>query len=98
MKAKKILLVFLSILFFGVSSFVLASCGLISSEVPTVEPTVDTTEEPHIHEWDEGKITKKATCITNGEKTYKCSGCEEIKVDAITATGHDYKERVLEPT
>ena len=80
MKGKKILVVFLSILFFGVSSFALASCDLI----PSVEPTV----EPHVHEWDEGEITKEATCITNGEKTYKCSGCEKIKVDVITATGH----------
>ena len=44
------------------------------------------------HSWDDGKVTKKATCIAKGEKTFTCTGCGETKIESIPATGkHDYK-------
>lgn len=49
------------------------------------------TEEPeHEHTWNEGEITTKATCTTDGVKTYKCTECGETKTEAIAATGHSY--------
>ena len=48
----------------------------------------------HTCDWDEGTVTKKATCTTDGEKTYSCTveGCTKTKVETIPATGHSYDE------
>ena len=42
------------------------------------------------HDWDEGTVTKEATCSVPGEKTYHCKrdGCNETKVEQILAA-HD---------
>ena len=45
-------------------------------------------EQEHVHLYDQGTITKNATCIEEGEITYKCSGCDETKVESIQALGH----------
>lgn len=37
----------------------------------------------HEHEWDEGTITKEATCSEEGEKTYTCSTCRKTKTEVI---------------
>ena len=34
------------------------------------------------------KVTKKATCTTDGALTYTCSRCNETKTETIKATGH----------
>ena len=39
------------------------------------------------HSWDEGKITKAATCAVAGVKTYTCTKCKTVKTEAIPATG-----------
>ena len=39
------------------------------------------------HSWDEGKITKVATCAVAGVKTYTCTKCKTVKTEAIPATG-----------
>lgn len=44
----------------------------------------------HEHSWDQGKITKEATCILEGIKTYTCRGCEDKKEEKIPALGHNY--------
>ena len=44
------------------------------------------------HSWDEGKVTKKATCTEDGEKTYTCTVCNTTKTKVIPATGHQHKE------
>ena len=48
----------------------------------------------HTCDWDEGKVTKEATCTTDGEITYSCTveGCTKTKVETIPATGHSYDE------
>lgn len=33
------------------------------------------------HSWNEGEVTKKATCKTKGEKTFKCSRCGDTKTE-----------------
>ena len=40
------------------------------------------------HSWDNGKITKEATCTENGEKVYTCTTCQKTKVEVIASTGH----------
>lgn len=44
------------------------------------------------HVWDEGKVTKEATCTEDGVKTYTCTVCGETKTEAIPATGHSFGE------
>ena len=43
------------------------------------------------HTWDEGVVTKAASCTEKGVKTYSCTGCKTTKTDEITATGHENK-------
>ena len=47
------------------------------------------------HTWDEGKITKEATCSETGVKTYTCSRCGGTKTEEIPNTKHDYEEHVV---
>lgn len=35
------------------------------------------------HKWDAGQVTKEATAAENGEITYTCSVCKEIRTEAI---------------
>lgn len=43
------------------------------------------------HNWDVGKVTKNATCTTNGTKTFTCTVCESTKTEEIPTTGHENK-------
>lgn len=42
------------------------------------------------HEYDEGKITKEATCKEEGVKTFTCKLCENEKTEAISLVEHTY--------
>ena len=42
------------------------------------------------HKWDEGVVTKEATCTEAGEKTYTCTVCNATKTEKIEAAGHKY--------
>ena len=44
------------------------------------------------HSWDNGKVTKEATCTEDGEKTYTCTVCNTTKTEVIPAIGHQHKE------
>ena len=44
------------------------------------------------HKWDDGKVTKEATCSENGEKTYTCKSCGDKKTSSIDAKGHKYDD------
>ena len=49
------------------------------------------TKRNHVqHMWDEGIVTKKATCKNTGEKTYTCTVCKETKTETIAKT-NDHK-------
>lgn len=51
------------------------------------------------HKYDEGIVTKKPTCTAEGEKTYTCTLCEEMKIESISLKDHTYKETITkEPT
>lgn len=43
------------------------------------------------HTWDNGKVTKKATCKEEGVTTFTCSGCKTTKTEKIAIlTTHTY--------
>lgn len=44
------------------------------------------------HTFDEGVITKAATCTEEGKKTFTCTVCRETKEETIAATGHQRTE------
>ena len=44
------------------------------------------------HSWDAGKVTTKATCTEEGEKTFTCSICGDEKTEKVSATGHQHTE------
>ena len=63
----------------GKQNIVCDSCGAV----------VDTKTIPAAgHKWNEGTVTKEATCTEAGEKTYTCDVCGETKTEAIPAAGH----------
>ena len=43
------------------------------------------------HTWNEGVVTKGATCTEPGEKTFTCNVCKATKTETINATGHKYE-------
>ena len=52
------------------------------------------------HSWDAGKVTTKATCTEEGEKTFTCTICGNTNTKKVNATGHRYGayKVVKEPT
>ena len=44
------------------------------------------------HNWGEWKVTKKATCSSQGSRTRICARCDEVETKAIPTTGHSYGE------
>ena len=43
------------------------------------------------HTYDTGKVTKKATCVKTGVKTYTCKKCGTTKTEKLDKTAHSYK-------
>ena len=65
-----------------------------------LELYVKSTDAPHVHTWDEGKVTTEPTCTKAGVKTYTCTVCKETKTEAIAALGHKWDDGKVttEPT
>ncbi|MBQ6165134.1 MAG: hypothetical protein IJK23_11725 [Clostridia bacterium] len=70
---------------------------IVAEEQPAEEETTSapeieepTTKPEHVHTWNKGKVTKKATCETDGVKTYTCTECGEKKKEIIPALGHAF--------
>lgn len=55
-------------------------CGTVITEQESIPATG--------HTWDNGKVTKEATCTENGEKIYTCITCQKTKTEVLTSTGH----------
>lgn len=55
-------------------------CGTVITAQKTVAATG--------HSYNNGKVTKSATCTNAGTKTYTCTVCGETKTETIPATGH----------
>ena len=47
------------------------------------------------HEYDEGVITKEATCLEEGEKTYTCKLCQKEKKEVVPLSDHKYDNGVI---
>ena len=45
-------------------------------------------EPAHVHTWNDGEVTKEATCTEKGVKTFTCTKCGETKTEEIAALGH----------
>lgn len=43
------------------------------------------------HVWDAGKVTKNATCLAKGIKTFTCTICKTTRTEEIPVTGHENK-------
>ncbi len=43
------------------------------------------------HVYDSGKVTKKATCLTEGQKVYTCKSCKTTKKETIKKTDHSFE-------
>ncbi|MBQ8028843.1 MAG: hypothetical protein IJ262_05505 [Clostridia bacterium] len=41
------------------------------------------------HKWNDGVVTKEASCIANGEKTYTCSVCTQTYTETLPKVAHD---------
>ena len=53
--------------------------------------SVCSKEESAAHTWNKGVVTKKPTCMTEGEKTYTCTGCGFTKSEVVPkSTTHTY--------
>ena len=65
-----------------------------------LELYVKTSDTPHVHTWDEGKVTTEPTCTEKGVKTYTCTVCKETKTEAVAALGHKWDDGKVttEPT
>ena len=50
------------------------------------------------HQWNDGVVTKAATCTEAGEKLYTCTVCNKTKAETIEATGHDWNETTTPAT
>ena len=42
------------------------------------------------HKWDGGKVTKAATCVSAGTKTYTCTVCGATKTESLPLTNHSW--------
>lgn len=47
-------------------------------------------ESTAAHSWNEGKVTKKATCQETGTKELTCTGCKTTKTETVAKTKHTY--------
>ena len=52
------------------------------------EESLETLTVEGEHSWDEGTVTKEATCTEDGEIVYTCTVCGETYTEVIPATGH----------
>lgn len=79
-----------------------AENGTVSFVFPTLSPTFyqpETIEPGHVHKWNNGEITKKATCKEEGVKTYRCTSCGTVKTETIAKlTTHSYAEKLTPAT
>ncbi|MCH5159639.1 MAG: hypothetical protein J1F66_02175 [Clostridiales bacterium] len=52
------------------------------------------------HSWEEGEVTKAATCLEMGTQTYECSVCHEQKTVELGIADHIYGDlhKEIEPT
>ena len=55
--------------------------------LPVRAEEVSSGETTHVHTWDGGMVTIRATCVAAGVKPFTCTGCGTTKTEEIPATG-----------
>ncbi len=86
------------------AEYVLSNMFVVAGNGSTVNvPTdIDLVDEIVTHHWDNGTVTKEATCKEEGEMVYQCTdaGCDDVKITQIPAKGHAWDEGIItrEPT
>lgn len=55
--------------------------GMVSQTKPSVE-----------HSWDNGNVTKEATCTEEGIRTFTCVNCRQTRTEKLPAKGHGETE------
>ena len=58
--------------------------------IDKINETTITLPEVCEHVWDNGEVTKAATCKAEGEKTFTCTLCEDTKTEPIAKLSHTY--------
>lgn len=91
------LLIFLSCVTLGASS-AFGFVGCKKNKPTDSSNNSGSVTECTQHTWNDGEVTKKATCVAKGEKTYTCTKCSATKTEevAINPNGHTYKEESKE--
>ena len=62
-------------------------CGIIL-RVQQVIPAIGEEIPEHTHVWDAGCVTLEATCRSEGQITYSCAICGELRTEIIPVTDH----------
>jgi len=78
-------------------AFVITGAGS-TTEIPVI---INWEYDVPAHDWNEGIVTKAATCTEDGIMTYTCKDedCEETYTEKISATGHNMGEYItVQPT
>ena len=67
---------------------------VVTCEVCHTELSRETKEVPELgHSWDDGTVTKKATCEEKGEKTYTCrNDSSHIRIEDTDPIGHSWDD------
>lgn len=66
----------------GVCMSVFAGFALTSCKDPEEESSsITSSEEAHVHAWDNGVVQSTSTCTTKGETLFTCTTCGETKVE-----------------
>ena len=65
-----------------------------TTEIPTKVIWVDSVSD-HVHDYDDGVVTKAPTCEEDGEITYTCE-CGDTVVAPVPATGHNMTDWTVE--
>ncbi len=75
------------------AGFALSSCKDPEDESSSsVESSVDSTVEAHVHAWDNGVVASTSTCAKQGETVFTCTTCGEKKVEYAPLGQHSYAE------
>lgn len=69
------------------------TCSVCHDQFTEIIPALG--DGTHLHTYDEGVVTKKATCLENGMMTYTCTQCGAVKQETILASGHKYNEEII---
>ena len=79
-----------------ISTKTLENVGTVTQSAPSSATSSDssngstdsgssTSKPVHTHSWDEGVVTKAATCEKDGIRTLTCTGCHQTKEETIPA-------------